>query len=153
MSDWRIVSFSGWFCLYNDYRVGVVLVAPHSSNNWNMACDSTVFGSQVMRIKWEIVPNPDCRTIHVDDPLFNHFKCDSLENLEGSQKELVVNLKSILGISDVSVWPYRIHITKAKVFDWKEVDSKVEDILSNWMGEEITERQTPHDWSNAKFDD
>lgn len=93
-----------------------------------------------MRYRIETVPNPEMRTIHVEEMLFSgwfgpRYKFSDYEKLSEGDKAFVDALVSIPGVVKVYLSPYQCSVEKGGVFDWDEIIPPILRVFEGRYGE------------------
>lgn len=87
-----------------------------------------------VRITWEDRQNEDYSSLHCDHALFSAgLFSGQTEKLTSEQKDFFDALRTIHGVTDISVYQYRINVTKGRVFAWDEIRPIVERLLGVWV--------------------
>jgi hypothetical protein len=89
--------------------------------NWQPYC---------MGIMAESHPNPECRSFHFKIKLLNGDDYITDYWINNPQKPIltyamVSALRKIEGVKKVSAWPYEIHIERAPLYTWEELEPAI----------------------------
>ena len=89
-----------------------------------------------MRGRWKTVPNKNIRKLCIDVELWDSIEVDQLDlELTVDQLALACDLLLVNGIERYRFEKCKIIVEKAEVFEWEQITSKIESIVSAWRGE------------------